>query len=489
MSCQGQADVSLKISTLAGSGSICRESLAVSHIPTQRGQHNFLFNSTRSRTEYLQQGKETKTFLFTLKTICDMATSMNINELLFSRTTANKKLEIVNNLTEKELLSAKKETFVRMIKEAGKSAPKSRNKVLRISLDRQEGNDWNSTLEQIEIYKKEVFVGLYVQYGNTDKSICSFFENFFADGEYRTSVNYSDRYGQQKIAYFYYSPRDKARCIRSILLEYLYTRYSDKLKSWVLTAALRGCFFQSCAKAIQGEKTCAEKFGAWRPPWLLLENLQPKAKTSKKTLQKHYQASCLFILRQHFRTSFLIEKTVSAIRLEETGCTLLPVQETGYHLPLSFRQWCAIHKQAFCYLFHTTATSVPHTRASTFFHIHQTVVFIFFAHCQTNAGADFRKFSYIVLWLPMIRSDRKTRLSTDRIRLHKSTTHRIFPGHFYNQFWAKSNHFPYAKLMRRIPPFRGMGTTFKHRNAIWLKSSFSYWKVYLSTDYLPCFNQ
>ena len=160
-----------------------------------------------------------------------MATSMNINELLFSRKTAKKKLEIVNNLTEKELLSVKKETFVRIIKEAGQGAPKSRNKVLRISQDRQEGNDWNSTLELIEIYKKEVFVGLYVQYGNTDKSIYSFFENFFSDGEYRTHVNYSDRYGQQKIAYFYYSQRDKARCIRSILLEYLYTKYADKLKN------------------------------------------------------------------------------------------------------------------------------------------------------------------------------------------------------------------------------------------------------------------
>lgn len=74
-----------------------------------------------------------------------------------------------------------------------------------------------------------------------------------------------------------------------------------------------------------------------------------------------------------------------------------------------------------------------HVPAPFFIYIKQWFSF-FFAHCQTNAGADFRKFSYIVLWLPMIRSARKTRLSTDRIRLHKSTTHRIFPGHFYNQF-------------------------------------------------------
>ena len=62
MSCQGQADVSLEISTLAGSGSICRESLAVSHIPTQRGQHNFLFNSTRSRLNIYNREKNQKHF-------------------------------------------------------------------------------------------------------------------------------------------------------------------------------------------------------------------------------------------------------------------------------------------------------------------------------------------------------------------------------------------------------------------------------------------
>ena len=76
--------------------------------------------------------------------------AVNINQELFKRYAPKKKLEIINNLTTTELLNTTTETIKRIVKEAGKSIGKSRDKTLRINRDRQAGNDWNSTVEADE---------------------------------------------------------------------------------------------------------------------------------------------------------------------------------------------------------------------------------------------------------------------------------------------------------------------------------------------------
>ena len=76
--------------------------------------------------------------------------AVNINQELFKRYAPKKKLEIINNLTTTELLATTLETIKRIVKEAGRNIGKSRDKALRINRDRQAGNDWNSTIEDVE---------------------------------------------------------------------------------------------------------------------------------------------------------------------------------------------------------------------------------------------------------------------------------------------------------------------------------------------------
>ena len=73
-----------------------------------------------------------------------------------------------------------------------------------------------------------------------------------------------------------------------------------------------------------------------------IKNYPHEKSTDPKNLSENTAKTLSGFLPFHPQTTFSdfisFQKTVSAIRLEETGCTLLPVQETGYHLPLSFRQ-------------------------------------------------------------------------------------------------------------------------------------------------------
>ena len=155
--------------------------------------------------------------------------AVNINQELFKRYAPKKKLEIINNLTTTELLNTTTETIKRIVKEAGKSIGKSRDKTLRINRDRQAGNDWNSTVDAFNIYKGNVFIEIYLQMDSTDTDICVKHEVFFNGDEYH-GKHYTTNYrGDEVPHYFTYDKQDKAKVIKSILLEYLFTKYADKL--------------------------------------------------------------------------------------------------------------------------------------------------------------------------------------------------------------------------------------------------------------------
>lgn len=66
---------------------------------------------------------------------------MDINQIIFTRTASVKKAEIVENLTQAELLNILPATIARMVKEAGTRLYKSRDKELRISYERRTGNN------------------------------------------------------------------------------------------------------------------------------------------------------------------------------------------------------------------------------------------------------------------------------------------------------------------------------------------------------------
>ena len=155
--------------------------------------------------------------------------AVNINQEVFKRYNPKKKLEIINNLTTAELLATTPETLMRIVKEAGTRGGTVRNKVLRISSNRRSGNNWNSTVEAVEIHRGKLVLDIYVQMDSTDTNHFEPYSNFSKDGDYTGKVFTTNRYGDQVPSYFIYAREDKAGVIKSILLEYVHTQYADKL--------------------------------------------------------------------------------------------------------------------------------------------------------------------------------------------------------------------------------------------------------------------
>lgn len=154
---------------------------------------------------------------------------MDINKFIFSRTAPARKVEILENLTQAELLSITPATIVKMIKEAGTRIYKSRDKEMRISYERRTGNDWNSEVEGVRNYKGNPMLDLYIQYENTDTSTSVRLDDFLKHGDYRGSIVRNDRCGNPRSYYFTYTTANKARFVKSVLLEYINRKYKDKL--------------------------------------------------------------------------------------------------------------------------------------------------------------------------------------------------------------------------------------------------------------------
>lgn len=154
----------------------------------------------------------------------------NINIELFRRTAPRRKLEIIEKLSETELLNITPGTTARIIKETGSGKKGSPNKELRISHENQTGNDWNSTVESWYLWKKRVYVNFYVQYDNTDTNTSETFSNFVRRGEYPGQLVRDDWNANQRTYYFRYNESDKAKAVKALLKQYVQTKYSDKLK-------------------------------------------------------------------------------------------------------------------------------------------------------------------------------------------------------------------------------------------------------------------
>ncbi len=155
----------------------------------------------------------------------------NINLELFKRYAPKKKLEIIESLTQQELLATTPITITRMVKEAGKLHYKSkRDKKLTVSRQRRTGNDWNSWFNGVDLIKNKLYVDLYIQYSNTDTDDCISYGEFMRDKDrFRGTIKTTDRYDNPQTYYYFYDNQDRARAIKSLLLEYVYTKYADKL--------------------------------------------------------------------------------------------------------------------------------------------------------------------------------------------------------------------------------------------------------------------
>ena len=157
-----------------------------------------------------------------------MATNINVE--LFKRYAPKKKLEIIEKLNPNELMNVSTATIERIVKEAGTNMYKSRNKRLYISRDRQRGNSWNSTIEAVELIRGKLYLDVYLQYENTDCNTSELVTDFIRRGDFTGSVVRGDKYGHDRHYYFTYSEGSKQRVIRSILEEYVYSKYATKLK-------------------------------------------------------------------------------------------------------------------------------------------------------------------------------------------------------------------------------------------------------------------
>ena len=155
----------------------------------------------------------------------------NINLELFKKYAPKHKLEIIESLTQEELLAITPNTIIRMVKEAGELHYKSkRDKKLMVSRQRRTGNNWNSWFNGVDLLKGKLYVSIYIQYSNTDTDDCIPYGEFMKDNDrFRGTIKTTDRYGNPQTYYYFYDNEDRARAIKSLLLEYVYTKCHDKL--------------------------------------------------------------------------------------------------------------------------------------------------------------------------------------------------------------------------------------------------------------------
>ena len=155
----------------------------------------------------------------------------NINLELFKRYAPKRKLSIIESLTQEELLDITPATITRMVREAGEFHYKSkRDKTLMVSRQRRTGNDWNSWFNGVDLLKGKLYVNFYIQYDNTDTNDCISYGEFVRDRDrFRGTIKTTDRFDNPQTYYYFYENDDRARAIKSLLLEYVYTKYADKL--------------------------------------------------------------------------------------------------------------------------------------------------------------------------------------------------------------------------------------------------------------------
>lgn len=93
------------------------------------------------------------------------------------------------------------------------------------------GNHWNSWARNVHIGKEDrLFVGLYVQFSNTDRDDVEYGTKFFGPGDYRGTIEGVDHYGAPRNYYYTYSSKDKAEVRRAILNAYADYRAKEEQK-------------------------------------------------------------------------------------------------------------------------------------------------------------------------------------------------------------------------------------------------------------------
>ena len=144
-----------------------------------------------------------------------MEKNIDINKFLFGRTKAEKKLEVINNLSVRDLFNVTDATILRIYNECHGDRDRF---YLNSERRAKAGNNWNSNIEFIYEYNGRPYVCLYIQNSSTDSSITKSFAEFKRGGTW---------YGHIAGSYSYHTD-DVARVIRGIIAEYVYWKYIEK---------------------------------------------------------------------------------------------------------------------------------------------------------------------------------------------------------------------------------------------------------------------
>ena len=153
------------------------------------------------------------------QTFGDMEKNFNVNEFIFGRTKAEKKLAVLDQLGDNDLRKATNDTILRIFKECrGKDSDGKPNDRFWINGDRREGNNWNSTIEFVYEHQGKACLCLYIQNSSTDSSICMSLDKFKRGGSW---------YGTIRGTYTY-SMEDVSRTLRCILKEFVYYKYIER---------------------------------------------------------------------------------------------------------------------------------------------------------------------------------------------------------------------------------------------------------------------
>jgi hypothetical protein len=151
-----------------------------------------------------------------------MEKNININEFVFGRTKAEKKISVIDTLSDDEIRKTAESTILRIFKECrGKDDDGKPRDKFYISNKRAAGNNWNSTIEFIHEYKGRACIEFYVQNTKTDWGESVEYNTFKRAPEYCGHCSYLG-------TSFRYNSKDIANVIRCILKEYIYYKYIER---------------------------------------------------------------------------------------------------------------------------------------------------------------------------------------------------------------------------------------------------------------------
>lgn len=191
------------------------------------------------------------------QTFGDMEKSINVNEFIFGRTKAEKKLEVLDAMSDIDIRKVTDATLLRIYKECrGKDCDGKPNDRFWIKSNRRVGNDWNSTIEFIYEYKGKACLCLYIQNSSTDSSITKSLDEFKRGGSWCGSIRGT----------YTYSMEDVSRTLRCILKEFVYYKYIERAErehKEKIAALLHWEIVNPVYNKFYGEWRCKYEMGGW----------------------------------------------------------------------------------------------------------------------------------------------------------------------------------------------------------------------------------